>query len=139
MQLPAVEALENFAATGHKSDENDTLTFCIDSELTTVEVESRNAASDTGTATDEPFRAGQDEWSEEELVKAYGEAMTLVLEKNKIILPRLARIAKDCRNGQIKTLHDLHLRLERRVSAYFFLALIVLLALLLTVLYVFSR
>lgn len=81
---------------------------------------------------------GEDE-QEAFKLRLYGDVVTRALARSSIALPRLRRIAEACLSGEITTVDELRLRLERRTSAIFFVALILIIVLCLTLLYFFSH
>ncbi len=75
---------------------------------------------------------------ERALVKGYGEVLMAAVGAMKYRSDRLVKIAVDCASGQIATIAQLQLVLERRRSAMLFVPLVLLVIALLAILAFFS-
>lgn len=72
---------------------------------------------------------------EQEAVCAYGEVLRVALEAAPCHNRRLSGIAEQCAHGEFSCLADVHLALERAVSASLYWLLLAVMAILLALLY----
>lgn len=72
-------------------------------------------------------------------VRQYGLWLRAALNQSGLRLARLETIARDCANGRIADIAALRLRLERRVSSFYFIILLAILAICLAALYFLSH
>lgn len=124
MQQPAVEAIA-LLRDGYSNDAGllDEASFVFSDDLKHISI----SPSKGGVAT------------ERSDVQAYGDALIDALISAPVRPKRLVKIARQCIDGEISELGDLHLRLEKRVSNSIYVPLIFIILGLLALLWWLNR